>query len=218
MSIDKQTICDTITRMGEKPATTYIPPGIFSGYETTPGLPYDPVKARELLAEAGYPNGRNFPMIVMIFNNTVGTYRDMTQSIKSQLKRNLNIDIDLQGLESKVTRYRYKTKQFHIGPSQWIGDYGDASTFTDKYLSSSANNDSNWSVPEYDDLCARASHESDPEKRLKLLEKAEGIINTDLPVIPMYYIVNTDLCRPWVHIHFNPRMTVSFKTLVVDKH
>jgi oligopeptide transport system substrate-binding protein len=218
MAIDKELICTTITRMGEKPATTYIPPGIFSGYHTTPGLPYGIGKARELLAAAGYPNGRGFPILPVTFNNTITTSRDMIQSMKSQLKQNLNIDLELEGFESKVANQKFKQKQYFIGPSDWIGDYGDPSTFTDKYLSTSANNDSAWAVPEYDALCAKAAAEADPEKRLKILEQAEILINTDLPVIPLYYLVNTDLCRAYAHVPFNPRMTVNFKSLVVDKH
>src|SRR5207244_6457400 len=58
MAIDKQNIVDTVTRMGEMPATTYIPPNIFEGYKTTPGLPRDVARAEALLAEAGFLDGR----------------------------------------------------------------------------------------------------------------------------------------------------------------
>jgi oligopeptide transport system substrate-binding protein len=218
MAIDKEMICASITRMGEKPATTYIPPGIFAGYHTTLGLPYDVNKAKQLLADAGYPNGQGFPTIPVTFNNTLTMTRDIIQNLKNQLKQNLNIELELQGYESKVANQKFKQKQYLIGPSDWIGDYGDPSTFTDKYLSTSANNDSAWAVPEFDGLCAKAAAEPDPEKRLLVLEEAEKLINTDLPVIPIYYLVNMDLCRPYAHVPFNPRMTVNFKSLVVDKH
>ncbi|HMO24722.1 MAG TPA: hypothetical protein PKB10_00485, partial [Tepidisphaeraceae bacterium] len=77
----------------------------------------------------------------------------------------------------------------------WYGDYMDVSTFTDKYLSTAQNNDSNWGPPEYDQLVAQAAAEPDERKRLDLLMQAEAMLNTQLPIIPMYHYVNFSLHR-----------------------
>jgi ABC-type oligopeptide transport system substrate-binding subunit len=53
---------------------------------------------------------------------------------------------------------------------------------------------------------------------MQLLEQAENLINTELPIAPLYFMVNTTLCRPYVKMHFNPRMTISFKGIEVEKH
>jgi len=73
MAIEKQQVCDNITRMGERPATTFVPPGAFNGYESPKGFSYDVAAARKLLAEAGYPDGKGFPAVPMMYRseNTV---------------------------------------------------------------------------------------------------------------------------------------------------
>lgn len=219
MAINKQQICDTILLgLGEKPASTYIPPGIFRGYESAPGFVFDPARARKLLAEAGYPDGANFPTIPLLFPSSVSTTRDLVQNLKNQLQANLNINIDLQSLEGRIYSTRIHDKQYLMGVNDWIGDYGDPSTFTDKYLSTSINNPSNWNEPKYDQICAQAAHEADDGKRMALLEQAEELINREIPIVPLFFMINTDLCRPYVHMHFNPRMTISFKGIRVGKH
>ncbi|HEY1684511.1 MAG TPA: peptide ABC transporter substrate-binding protein [Tepidisphaeraceae bacterium] len=219
MAIDKQQICDTILMgLGEKPATTFIPPNIFHGYHTTPGFNFDVTRARKLLADAGYPNGAGFPTLPLLFPSTAPQTSDLVQDIKNQLQANLNITVDLQSMESRIYSTRIHDKQFVLGVNDWIGDYGDPSTFTDKYLSTSANNPTNWLEPQYDKLCGEAAHESDNAKRMALLEQAENLINTEVPIVPLYFMINTDLCRPYVDMHFNPRMTISFKGIKVHKH
>lgn len=217
LAIDRRQICDNITRMGETPATTYVPPGIFPGYHNTPGFGFDPAKARQLLADAGYPGGKGFPTVPMMFSNASPVLRDLVQNIKNQLRENLNVDIELQGLESKIVKARFTDKAYVIAPSNWIGDYGDPSTFTDKYLSNSLNNDSNWANPTYDALCAQAAREADTKKRPQLLEQAEAILNNELPVIPVYFLVNTDWVKPYIKIKFNPRMTTVWKGIEIDR-
>jgi oligopeptide transport system substrate-binding protein len=219
MAIDKQQICDTILQgLGEQPATTYVPPGIFAGYHTTSGFEFDVGRARKLLADAGFANGVGFPSIPLLFSSAAPATRDLVQNIKNQLQMNLNIDIDLQSVESRIYSSRIHSKQYILGPNDWIGDYGDPSTFTDKYLSTSINNPSNWAEPQYDELCAQAAHEPDNAKRMVLLERAENLVNSELPIAPLYFMINTTICRPYVDMHFNPRMTISFKGIEVHKH
>ena len=105
-----------------------------------------------------------------------------------------------------------------LSPGSWIGDYGDPSTFTDKYLSNSENNDSKWKNEEFDSLCKQATKEPNAEKRMLLLQKAEDILNQEAPILPIYYIVNTYMFRDNVKgLNTNPRNTIIFKSVYVEK-
>ena len=164
-----------------------------------PGLPYDIAAARKLLADAGYPNGLGFPHLPILFNTDSTARGKLVQVLKNQWKLALNIDVDIQGIEGKVYKQRVSKKDYAIAPAAWYGDYPDVSTFTDKYLSTSLQNDSDWQNPAYDDLCDRATREPDVAKRLAMLSEAENMIDSQVPIIPIYHYVNTDLSKPYVH-------------------
>lgn len=213
MAIDKRFIVEQITRMGEKTAENYIPPGIFPRYHSPKGLAYEPARAQELLSAAGYPRGGGFPKIELIYNNE-GQHPKIAEYVRKQWKDHLNVEVDLAGGEVKVFRQRLHNKEYAIARASWFGDYNDPSTFTDKYRSISENNDSAWKNPRYDELCAAAGVEPDADKRLRLLEEAEGILCQDAPIIPLFYYVNVYLFRDNVTgIPLDPRNMVMFKAV-----
>lgn len=218
MAIDKQQIVETITRMGEKPATTFVPPGVFDGYDVVPGIGYDPVRAKQLLAEAGYPNGGVIPGLSYLYQSDISTSREMAQALARQWKQVLNIDMPLESLERKGLRQRVNDRDYTIIAANWIGDYGDPSTFTDKYRSNSENNDSVWINKGYDQLVFQATKEPDPAKRLRLLEQAEHILLSEAPIFPLYHLTNQYLFRDNVKgINLNPRNMTMFKGVSVQR-
>jgi oligopeptide transport system substrate-binding protein len=220
MTIDKDAIVKNITRMGEKPSTTFIPPEIFTplGWRSTPGIPYDPARAKQLLAEAGYPNGGTLPGVTYLFRSGLPTSKEMAQLLARQWKQKLNLDIPLENQETKTVRERLNNHDYSICVSDWIGDYNDPSTFTDMYLSNSDNNNCGWISAEYDRLCHDAAKEIDAQKRLRLLEKAEQILNREAPIVGLFVLTNQYMFRDNVHgINLQPRNTVIFKGVYVDK-
>jgi oligopeptide transport system substrate-binding protein len=251
MSIDKRFMVEKITRMGEMPARTYLPPdgtlpdvGFMSGpfasehrvytdkvmrarltsadgmsNDALPGLPTNIDRARKLMADAGYPNGAGFPRLPILFNTDSGARTKLVQALKNQWKENLGIDVDVVGIEGKIYRDRVHTKEYAIAPAAWYGDYPDVSTFTDKYLSGSLNNDSDYRSSAYDDLCDRATREPDVPKRIELLSQAENMLDTEVPIIPLYHMVNTGLNRGYSHgVEPNPRGVEILKYVRVDPH
>jgi oligopeptide transport system substrate-binding protein len=250
MTIDRKFITEHVTRMGELPARTYLPPdgtlpefrwlpGPYSPREGSPaayapeqlrdllpdttnphgpGLPYDVERARALLAEAGFPNGRGFPTLPVLWNNDNPTRGKIAQALKDQWKQTLGIDVESQQIEGKVFKERVSKKDYAIATVAWYGDYPDASTFTDKYLSTSLQNDSDWQNPQFDALCAKAKKEGDPQKRGAILSEAEHLIDTEVPIIPVYHYVNVSLSKPYVEgVLPNPRNMTIFKGVRVRK-
>ncbi len=247
MSFDRQFIVDNVTRMGELPARTYIPPdGTLPGYRwrdevdanTTlddaelrallvspggmrgpgPGLPYDVERARKLLADAGYPGGKGFPRLPVIYNTDSPARTKIVQVLKNDWKRNLGIDVELQGVELKSYRDDVTNKDYAIATVAWYGDYPDASTFTDKYKSDSLQNDAAYEVSAYDKVLRLAEEEPDPTKRLRMLSQAEHMLNTEVPIAPIYHYVNVNLAHPNVRgCEPNGRNITIFKYVKVER-
>ncbi len=215
MSFDKTPIVKNVTRMGEPVTSNYIPVGVFPGYASPKGLEFNPEAARKLLADAGFPGGKGFPRLSLLFN-TQAHHADVAQIVRRQWQNNLGVDLELEGVEVKIFGERLHNKDYSIARASWIGDYNDPSTFTDKYLSVSENNDSAWNNAAYDNLCAEAAVETDPVKRLALFAQAEKMLCDDAPIIPIYHYVNTYLFRDNVRgIPLHPRNMVNFKSIEV---
>jgi oligopeptide transport system substrate-binding protein len=218
MAIDREEIVTVATRMGERPTTGYVPPGILQGYNAQEGFGLNVERAKQLLAEAGYPNGEGLPPIPLLFNSENGTRKAFCELIKNQWERHIGVRSELRALEVKSYRSELQNKTYAIAAVAWYGDYMDPSTFTDKYRSSSVNNDSNWGPPEYDALLDRAAAEPDDEKRMRMLEEAERMINTQLPIIPLYNYVNVTLYRDnVVGLYNNPKLLTMLKYVGVKK-
>lgn len=215
MALDKEPAVTRVTRMGEVTTGNYVPRGVFPEYVSPPGLGRDPEAARRLLAEAGYPGGRGFPMLSLLFNNDA-QHGPIAQIVRRQWQEQLGIDVTLEGVEGKVFGERLHTQQYAIARASWIGDYNDVSTFTDKYLSVSENNDSKWSNATYDKLCHDAAIEPDAAKRLVMLAEAEALLLQEAPILPVYSYVNVSLYRDNVHgIVENPKNMIQFKAVKV---
>ena len=218
MAIDKRPVVEYVTRMGEPVSANYIPRGIFPGYPSPEGLPYDPEAARRLMAEAGYPGGRGFPSGVAVLFNSEAHHAEVAQIVRRQWLEQLGVNISLEGVEIKIFGERLHNQEYAVARASWIGDYEDASTFTDKYKSDSENNDAKWLNKTYDGLCDRAAAERDPQKRLALLAEAERLLLEEAPIIPVYTYVNVGLHRDGVYgLSKHPKNMVSFKAVGVSR-
>jgi oligopeptide transport system substrate-binding protein len=196
-AIDRKRITEKITQLGELPAWSLTPPGAGTqSYVPPPGLTFDPVKARTLLAEAGYPNGKGLPRIeYLYFPKTVET--NIAVELQSMWKEHLGVQVQIVKQEWKIYLASMKALQYQMCRSSWVGDYNDPNTFLEMFLSTSGNNRTGWKNPDYDRLLAHAATLADPIQRNATLAQAEQLlISTDTVILPIYYYVGVQFYHP----------------------
>ena len=201
MAIDREEITRTALAAGEVPAYTLVPPGM-PGFIATPFGKENVAEAQRLLAEAGYPNGRGFPKIDILYN-THEAHQTIAQLVRKQWERNLGISAATRNEEWGSYQTSIRKFEFSAARRAWVGDYLDANTYLGMMVTDGENNNTGWSNEEYDGLIAAAEKEVDEAKRLVLLQRAEQILNEQLPIIPMYYYMSKNMVKPHVRGFYN---------------
>ena len=196
MAIDKQEICEAVTRAGQIPARSFVPPGL-TGYESAEGGDFDVEAARRLLGEAGFPDGRGFRKIEILYNKSEA-HEAIAEVIQRHWKEKLGIDVELKKLEWGVYLDTTRSGQYDVARAGWIGDYPDPNTFLDMFVAGGTNNETGWGNSRFDALIHDAAAESDPADRLKMLHDAEAILMDQAPILPIYFYVSKNMIRPYV--------------------
>ena len=215
MCINREQIVELITKGGQIPAYTFTPPDT-NGYTATGRLPFDPVAAKKILAEAGYPDGKNFPKLEIIFNSDEA-HRKIAIAIQEMWKKSLNISVTLSNLDWKVYLDRESSMDYQISRAAWIGDYVDPTTFLDMFITGGGNNRTGWSSPRYDTLIQTAAMTGDRAERYALLQEAENILLNGVPIVPIYTYTQVRLISPSVKgWHYNILDQHTFKYVHLD--
>ena len=186
-AINREQIVKKVSKCGHPAAYSFTPPGS-AGYEPQTNIPYDPELARSLLAEAGYANGDNFPILEILFNTQEG-HRKIALAIQQMWQENLGISIQLVNQDWKVYLAREMTGDFQISRAGWIGDYEDPNTFLDLLRLNRGNNKTGWENIEYDQLLELANSTNDQVLRYEYLNQAEKLLISEMPIIPIYTYV-----------------------------
>ena len=202
-AINRTLITARITRAGEKPAVGFVPSGIVVNgvdFRAAGGalMPvYDPALAKRLLAEAGYPDGKGFPVLTILYN-TSQRHKTIAEAIQEMWRQNLGIKVNLTNQEWKVYLQTREEHNFDIARAGWIGDYRDPKTFLDMFITGSSFNEGLWSNNEYDRFVEATTKTADQTARMKAFHEAEKIFIREMPLAPIYFYVNPILFKPYV--------------------
>ncbi|MEI0559964.1 peptide ABC transporter substrate-binding protein [Brachyspira pilosicoli] len=143
------------------------------------------IEAKKLLAEAGYPNGENFPILEVKVSS--GFYTTVLEAIQDMWKNNLNIDVVVRTEESKITLPFRQSGKYQIARTSWTGDYNDPLTMLQIMTSESDINYSGFSNERYDYLINFATTSTNEKDRMEALKEAEAILFKEMPIIPFIY-------------------------------
>lgn len=196
LTIDREQICRAILKAGQLPAYNLTPPNT-GGYVCEAKLSEDLAEARRLLAEAGYPEGRGFPELRLLYN-TSESHKLIAEAIQQMWKTSLGVQITLENQEWKVYLDSMKRMDYDLARASWIGDYNDPNSFLDMWVTDGGNNRTGWSSADYDRLIGAASRERDPAARFQRFQEAEALLVDELPILPIYFYVRSTLIRPQV--------------------
>jgi oligopeptide transport system substrate-binding protein len=196
LALDRAGLARDVMRGGELPAVSYVPDGL-PGYEPARLLAADPQRARELLAQAGYPGGRGFPALELLYPHNELT-RDFCEAVAAQWERELGLRPRLVNQAWKVFLDSSRQLQYDVGWGAWTADYLDPTSFLDIFRSRSGNNRTGWTSAAYDELLDLATTMRDPAARAATLARAEAVLLADLPIAPVYQRINLNLVAPRV--------------------
>ena len=212
LAIDRNHIVDNITRTGQVPATGFVPSGINDADPSGPdfrargGSWYgvdrgDYVancnRARDLLAEAGYPGGQGFPAVEYLYN-TNDNHKAIAEALQGDWERELGVTVTLSNQDWAVFLQTRKQGNYQIARNGWIADYNDPISFLDMWVSNSGNNDAQYVNPAFDAKIFESRQATDPDTRMSILHDAEKIMEDDFMLGPIYfytsmYLLNSDL-------------------------
>lgn len=203
MAIDKKAFADWRKL---QPLTAVIPTGIFPGYPHPKGDPYNPEKAKQLLAEAGYKDAAgNFDpkkfeaSEIELITNPDGNNIPFAEFIQALWKQSLGATIPLRVMENK-TYFKTQAALDYKGVSRtgWGADYMDPFTFLGVWYTPSGTNATGWWDPKYVELLDEANRTTDQQRRYQLLAQAEQLLLDAQPIIPLTVPTTRWMKKPFV--------------------
>ena len=195
--IDKQNICDVVNEGVSVPATGFVPPGIPGFQENASAVTYDPEKAKEKLAEAGYPNGEGLPTLKLGFN--IGSGHEMIAEAVQADAKEIGINIEIEGYEWGAMLEKAKSGEINFFRLGWLADYPTMDNFLfPLFYSGSADNYAGYSNPVVDEMLLEARKISDDEERQAKYREVEKTILDDCAFALIYFYGSRRIVQPYV--------------------
>lgn len=223
-AIDRQRLIDHTTMGYQLPANTFAPAMIFGSAAHNPdiapwalprslgGTGYTEALrlARQWLADAGYPNGRGFPTITLMYNTSEG-HRRIAQAIAAMWRDGLGINVEVRDLEWReylrlIDRSTPVEQMPHVWRLGWCADYPDQNNWVYEVFHSqySYSNRVRWHNSEFDQFTEAARVETNPAIRRNLYHRAEEIlVEEQAAMAPIYYYSVLHLNKPWLNRNYH---------------
>jgi peptide/nickel transport system substrate-binding protein len=162
-----------------------VPKGLPSYTENLKGYNYQPELARKLLADAGFPSGKNFPKISLYTNSD---YADICSFLAKEWEQ-IGIQVSIETMESGILREQMAKGDIAFFRASWIADYPDAESFLTCFYSKNPAppNYTRFRVPAFDAAYEDALREEDAIKRMAIYRQADSLLIAEAPVIFLYY-------------------------------
>ncbi|MEQ1732149.1 MAG: ABC transporter substrate-binding protein [Bacteroidia bacterium] len=186
--IDKQKLISYMrNNIGTTAVNGIVPAGLPSFSNTVKGYEYNPTKAKQLLAQAGYDGTKKMPEIKI---STTEKRLDIFEFIQSQLSE-IGVNVKLEVNPSAVHRQMIAKSALNSFWASWIADYPDAENyftlFYSKNFCPAGPNTTHFKNVEFDKLYEQSQNETVDSVRYKTYQKMDQLLMNEAPVIPLYY-------------------------------
>ena len=176
------------------PATGGFVPLGMPGHVPGVGLPWDPQRARQLLTEAGYPDGLGFPAVECVARTDQA---DLGENLQAQWEEKLGVKIEWETVEWQAILARLGEQVPHLLIMGWMADYPDPDNFLRARIDH-IQHQTGWRNEGYDSLVKQAQRSLDQGERIKLYGEAERILAEEAPIVPIFHTSVRLLVKPWV--------------------
>jgi oligopeptide transport system substrate-binding protein len=197
---DKMKIIQLVFNGRRDIAEDILPEGIIGHDPKFRGIPYNPAKAKELLAAAGYPGGKGLPPLPISYRESYPDLEKTVDVLRQMYGENLGVIVLPRRTEWATLLQQEDSNQLPAYHIRWAADYLDPQDYYSVLLRTGSEEDhTGYSNPTYNALCDAADVEQNPARRLTIYHEAAEIAADEVPVIPLYYSKEPELVRPYVH-------------------
>ncbi len=227
LAIDRQGIIQNSLEGEGYPALNGFVPSIDTyPSDKVKGHAFNPTLAKQLLAQAGYPDGSKFPSLEIYVNTKEGSgVHKMVKGVVADLKKNLNVNLKI-----KLCSIQERNEAIHSGKAKlwragWIADYSDPENFLCLFYGGNISdndgsvvNDFKFSNKEFDQLYEKGLRELDKDKRNELMVKCDQLVIDHAAVMPIL----TDDFIVMVNVRVkdlktNPLQALDFSKIYIKK-
>ena len=184
--------------IGTAAESGFIPAGLPSfDSAIVKGYNYNPEKARQLLTEAGYPNGNGLPTIKLL---TIPIYADLGTYIARELQE-IGLTVQVEAVQKSFLLEATAKSEAPFFRASWIADYPDAENYLSVFYSKNPSppNYTKYNNPAFDELYEKALQEKNDSLRYRLYQQADKLVMNDAPVIPLWYDMAIHLVQTTVN-------------------
>ncbi len=215
LALDRNAMIQGLYGGAAFPLYGQVTPGVAGYNPELPEIPYDPEKAKALLAEAGYPDGKGMPPIKI--TSTEPNKNDIAY-MASQLKDVLGMPVEVEVVERGSHIKKMNAGEVPFFPWGWSAGYPDALYFLSQvWYGPSTYNRSRWQNDEFDALIEQAGKVADEKERYKLYNKAEKILIDDWGTCPTTVRMQVALKKPNVDdVALTPFRFLPFKDVSIN--
>ena len=230
LAIDRDYVANTIMQGTYTPAYNLVGPGIVdesgmfydnaNGGKTYISDDYDAnlEEAKQLLADAGYPNGEGFPTVQLSFYSD-DNVKKIAEAIAEMWQTNLGIQVEVTSSDWAVFYDAVQAGEYDVAAMGWSADYVNPMSFLPLLYTDDVSNNVFYSNKDYDAVVDQIKVEKDSTKFAELVMQADEIASNEYPVLPLYYKSNNYLLKDYVKgVYMTSSSNIYFKDAQVLAH